>query len=70
MLRVTQTFQEIIAVIKVFLVMSSYYNMKEDSLIVLLTALVTIVFINIDTIFLPDKQKMRLIKMLCCFPML
>lgn len=69
-LRVTQTFQEIIAVIKVFLVMGPYYNVAEDSLIVLLTALVTIVFINIDAILLPDKQKRRLIKILCWFPLL
>lgn len=70
MLRITQTFQEIIAVIKVVLVMGSHYNVAEDSLIVLLTALVTIVFINIDTILLPDKQKRTLIKILCWFPML
>lgn len=70
MLRITQPFQEIIAVIKVVLVMGSYYNVVEDSVIVLLTAPVTIVFINIDTIFLLDKQKRRLIKRLCWFSML
>jgi len=45
----------------------SYYNMADDSLIVLLAALVTIVFTDIDTIVLPHKQKSRLIKILCWF---
>lgn len=50
--------------------MGSYYIVADDSLIVLLAALVTTVFINIDTILLPHKQKSRLIKILCWFSML
>lgn len=45
--------------------MGSYYDVADDSLIGLLAALVTIVFINIDTILLPHKQKRRLTKILC-----
>lgn len=50
--------------------MGYYYNMADDPMIVLLVALVTIVFITIDTILLPHKQKSRLIKILCWFPVL
>lgn len=50
--------------------MGPYYNVADDSPVVLLAALVTIVFINIDAVLLPRKQKRGLIKILCYFPVL
>lgn len=45
-------------------------NVADDFMIILLAALVTTIFINIDALLLPYQQKSRLIKILCWFPLL